>query len=461
MPGLPAKALQLLSARLDGDDSLLTTPSPEALVLGEVLAILKAETPYLVDNMDEIEPAFATASLGQVHRVRLKSRKVIAVKVLYPDVDLELKKQLQLLLGAFRFGPPRMYGLNVAEYDEYFSEKFAQEVDYLAEARTQALFLDTYSDLSPGLVIPQVYPQFSSARVLAQDYEESLHLDEIKLLPEAERTDCAQQLVTFMLLSVFKKGLIHCDLHRANWGYRRESRQLVLYDFGSAIQLSSSQILAFHELLSATQARDNAGCLSSLESLGFDVAKLMKIHDRLAELCSRLLSPLLSSSQAKSAAIGVEIEELLGADKWHFRVSGSPWFLLLMRSVNFALRGVEELRVQVDLKAMLESVLQRPLGGIDRRAMDVEFPARPMTQLFVSVSEKGRELVALELPAVAIDELESLIPEETYRRLIDLGHNLEDAKKRVQQSHYSSQIVFEGADPVKGRHYKVWIANKK
>src|SRR5262249_4451559 len=148
LKGAFMKLVQMLSMR---DDIL----PPEALA---VLSVVQSQVPPMdyaeireqvkreLGKMPEQlfawfdEDAFAAASLGQVHRARLKSGDDVVVKVQYPGVEETVQQDLRnvkaLLQVLTRIGRDVMrQNIDQSEVYQELEERLHEELDYINEAK--------------------------------------------------------------------------------------------------------------------------------------------------------------------------------------------------------------------------------------------------------------------------------------------------------------------------------------
>lgn len=175
----------------------------------------------------EISPEpVAAASLGQVYQARLRTNgQLIAVKVQRPGVKAAIA--LDIFILRFVAGIIRRAGkFNTdlqAVIDEWASSLF-REMDYRREANNGLKFRELYGDL-PDVVVPQMYIEKTTQKVLIMEWVEGQKLAEVKDLYLVEvGVYCSfNQLLEY--------GFYHADPHPGNL-LRTYDGKLAYLDFG-------------------------------------------------------------------------------------------------------------------------------------------------------------------------------------------------------------------------------------
>jgi predicted unusual protein kinase regulating ubiquinone biosynthesis (AarF/ABC1/UbiB family) len=191
--------------------------------------------------------AMAAASLGQVHRARLKDGMEVAVKIQYPGMAQTIQTDLALLRSSLPLlqqavGGGKLALPNDSLIDQVFTQirsQLEEELDYVHEAEQQAWFATHTA--RPGIVIAQPLPQFSCKTVLTQPLLPGLHIDAWlqSQPPQAERDRAAQNLLDWFMACVFVHRRIHADLHPGNFLFSAQGVVAVL-DFGCTRTLSAA-----------------------------------------------------------------------------------------------------------------------------------------------------------------------------------------------------------------------------
>jgi hypothetical protein len=135
---------------------------------------------------------------------------------------------------------------------------------------------------------------------------------------------------------------------------------------------------------------------------------------------------------------------------------------MLMRAMQGLVHALTELEVPVPVKTAFQELhppriaVQVPSVLSELQSDHKASTGAMARSLKVSVRDHQQgEVVRLELPSRAVDELEDLIPGETLARMKDQNLDLSMIKRRIQQSGYAPQILFEAETAE--RRYRVWL----
>lgn len=465
MPGVPAKIGQLLGMRAAKEIS-----APVSMALNEVKAILDRECPLLVQNIETISDWSLSASIGQTHQAVLKSGDVVAIKVQYPGVFDSLSNQIEAIFGLARFSPAKKYDFDLNATKNFLGAKLLEETNYRLEAANQLRFVSRYKESS--VVIPRVYDTYSTDKVLTQSWEPSTQVSTFKSSAQVEvckevAEKAAEVFSSWILDSMFGLGVLHTDLNPRNFGFRVDDGnvRLVVYDFGSTFDFPSELSVLLYQWIDATCVNDIDRIRAAMENLGFSSQRLEPIHGKLLKLSQSLFKPLLAESlwQARDWNLQSSLEEILGADKWWFRTAGPPWFMYLMRSIQGWHCALDILGEPIDFSSNWRVWQER----LRKRAEVSHFkvsPQEPLKKeksslkanyLKVSVLENGEELVALAMPARALEDLEDLLPDHVRAKCADDGIDLVAIKTSALASGGTAQELFAASHGL--RTYKVWL----
>src|SRR5882757_2536040 len=184
--------------------------------------------------------AFAAASLGQVHAGRLKTGEEVAVKIQYPGIARTIREDIRNLTLCMLPGRLSRDWENTKEQLEDLRVRLERETDYEQEAasleRARALFRE-----DDGIVVPRVYPQYSTARVLTMERLPGMHLEEfLATSPSQElRNEFARKILISWYRMLFAGRMLYIDLHPGNFLFMEDGR-LGVVDFGFMLELDDT-----------------------------------------------------------------------------------------------------------------------------------------------------------------------------------------------------------------------------
>ena len=202
------------------------------------------------------EQPFAAASIGQVHKATLPDGKEVVVKVQYPGVDEACESDLKQVRLALRL-------MGVLKVDRKLQDRLFQEIqdslheelNYEIEAQNLDVFRTFHQNLDPQIIIPQVFPDYSSRRVLTLSLEKGESIETASTWDVATRNAMGRRLVRALGQQMFFLKRFHCDPHPGNFAFRRDG-SVIIYDFGGVKTLSTDLVERFKSLVRAGRQHD-------------------------------------------------------------------------------------------------------------------------------------------------------------------------------------------------------------
>ncbi|MFB5661721.1 ABC1 kinase family protein [Alteribacillus sp. HJP-4] len=188
------------------------------------------------------EEPIAAASIGQVHQGRLLDGREVAVKVLRPHIKEILEKDIEILrdlarLMSQRFQWARYYRLQ--DIIEEYGEALRDEIDYYVEARNMEK-MKKHMEAFPHLIIPEVYEDYSSRRVLTMEFITGSKLAVVEGKKSGyNKKLLGRTLADTFLHQVLVDGFFHSDPHPGNIIFI-DSETAALVDFGQIGRLNKS-----------------------------------------------------------------------------------------------------------------------------------------------------------------------------------------------------------------------------
>ncbi len=188
----------------------------------QVREIIEGDLNQPLDKVfSEFDPRpIAAASLGQVHRARLKNGQEVAVKVQRPNIRRTIEVDLEIMLYL-----ATLLQRHVVEAEYYnpvgivkeFSKTIVKELDYILEAANVERFARNFKN-DPTIHVPQTYREYTTERVLVMEYIRGIKISEIDRLKK-EGYDChllARQGANLILKQIFEFNFFHGDPHPGN-----------------------------------------------------------------------------------------------------------------------------------------------------------------------------------------------------------------------------------------------------
>jgi predicted unusual protein kinase regulating ubiquinone biosynthesis (AarF/ABC1/UbiB family) len=310
----------------------LRTDAP-AMPWEKVVKVLEEEYDGepLSELFAEIETeAFAAASIGQVHRAELLDGREVAVKIQYPGIAEALDADLRNAGTIVRLAKAIAPGLDAKAIAEELRERIMEELDYEYEAQNQRFFARAYRD-HPFIYVPEVVTRLSRRRILVTELVTGMDFEQIKELPQEQRSRFGEIVFRGSLGSMFNLQHFNADPHPGNFILMEDGRVAFL-DFGMTKKLDREQIVLEQRAFDAASRNDPEAFRQSLHDLGFvkkpsklDAERLLEhmgavggwyIEDREIEITpKRVMKIIESTNDPRSEYFDLMRRESIPADE--------------------------------------------------------------------------------------------------------------------------------------------------
>ncbi|QLY26997.1 AarF/ABC1/UbiB kinase family protein [Bdellovibrio sp. KM01] len=255
----------------------------------------------------EIEKeALASASMGQVHRAKIKATgELIVLKIQYPNVDKAIDSDLRAiktLLSTLKLIPK---DFNTDSLFAEIREMLLQETDYLQEADAT----EDYHRRLEGdkrFVVPKVFREFSGPKILATSFERGLRADDpvIQSLPQERRNRLATNFLDLYFKEIFEWGVVQTDPHSGNYRIRIDPQghdQLILLDFGATRVYDASFLIPYRQMVKGSLFNHRDMFTEAALKLGFikegDSAELKSVFEA---FCFETVEPFIEFNDPRN-----------------------------------------------------------------------------------------------------------------------------------------------------------------
>ncbi|MFZ9857374.1 MAG: ABC1 kinase family protein [Roseiflexaceae bacterium] len=311
--GVPIKLGQFLSVRVDVLPSAVTAaladlrdhvpPVPFAQI--EPILTEAWQVPYGEQLQSLDTTPVAAASLGQVYKGVRQDGRVVAVKVLRPNINEIIETDLaavQAIVRLIKDYPLIRRRADLQRLFDEFAEVLRQELDYRQEAQnnqrlSQVLRNDT------RVKLPVIHPDLSTAQVLVMDWVYGISPDQRAALDAAgvDRSALAKALLEIFFVQCFESGTFHADPHPGNILIEPtgDGRWVIhLLDLGAVAYVPATLLTHLRTGVVALVGNDIPGIMTELDALDMilpdaDRDEIQRVlRQVLAEVSNRSMSDM-------------------------------------------------------------------------------------------------------------------------------------------------------------------------
>ncbi len=226
-------------------DAVAPFPSEQARAIIE--EELKAPIESLFAEFEDMP--LASASIAQVHGAVLKTGEAVVVKVVRPNIERQIERDLTLLksLGALvRRYHPEGDRIRPDDIVKEFGRVIHDELKMQAEAANASLIRRNFED-SKELYIPKIYWELTASRVMVMERVSGIPIRDLAELRrrQVNLEVLARRGVRLFYTQVFRDNLFHADMHPGNIlvdASNPDDPTLIALDFGIVGSLTPSDL---------------------------------------------------------------------------------------------------------------------------------------------------------------------------------------------------------------------------
>lgn len=259
--------------------------SVEPMDRDTVLSALRAEYDRPIEEIfDAIDDRpLGSASVAQVHKARLVTGELVAVKIQRPHVQEIMAQDISIMRSLARYASRFMGSeqfLDLRSVVDELWQSFREETDFLVEARSLEEFRRNNAECA-FVDCPKPYPSLCTRHVVVMDYVEGIPIDDRRALVRAgyDLEEIGTKLVDNYTSQMLDDGFFHADPHPGNLVIR--DGKIVYLDLGIMGRLSSHDRRAVRDMVFSVARCDSAGLADGLmrfsvsDTSGVDQAHLL------------------------------------------------------------------------------------------------------------------------------------------------------------------------------------------
>lgn len=233
-------------------------PMDRELVLSTLREEYDRPIEDLFDAIDDVP--LGSASVAQVHKARLVTGELVAIKVQRPRVKETMAQDISIMRSLARQAGRFMQDDQVLDFQSVIDElwqSFREETDFLVEARSLAEFgRDNQGVVYVGC--PRPYFDLCTEHVVVMDYVDGISLEDTAALVHAgyDLEEIGTKLVENYARQMLDVGFFHADPHPGNLII--SGGKICFIDLGMMGRLSAHDRAALRDMIFAVGERDTA-----------------------------------------------------------------------------------------------------------------------------------------------------------------------------------------------------------
>ncbi|GGI67555.1 ubiquinol-cytochrome c reductase [Polymorphobacter multimanifer] len=299
----------------------------------------------------------AAASIGQVHRARLKDGRDLAIKVQYPGVRASIDSDVDNVGSLMRLSGLVPAHVDVASLLGEAKRQLHEEADYLREADSLAAFGRLLAH-APEFRVPGLEAGLTTVDVLAMEFLPGQPIEALATADQALRDRVMTAMMALVLRELFEFRLMQTDPNFANYRWNAETGRIVLLDFGATRIVPQPVADAYRRLMQAGLAGDRCEAMAAALSIGLFGADTDAVSQgRVIDMFQTAFAPIAAGDvfDFSTTDVAARLREdglALAQDRsfWHLPPADT---LFLQRKFGGLFLLGSRLKARVDVRALM------------------------------------------------------------------------------------------------------------
>lgn len=323
------------------------------------------------------ETPIGRASISVVHKATTRDGRRVAVKVLRPDIEHHVARDLDLfqpLLEVVAKQTGEYAAGQLLAMFQGFRIQIGEELDLRNEARA----LDHYRRLLaqvdlPRVTVPEVFHELSGPRVLTMEFFDGVPVDDLTTVAGYgyDPAPIVQEVIKGFLLTAIRWGTFHGDVHAGNLLLLPDGRVGVI-DWGIVGRLDSQTHMFFRDLIRAALGEEDAWpdiARHVIRMYGPVLEENLGMDESQTEAFMRMaLEPLLTKPFGE-----VSLADLLTAPQRQVaEVKGLEEAQLSLRAIYTRFKEQRRVRAAAEAQGVYDSGLERGIFMLSKQLMYFE-----------------------------------------------------------------------------------------
>jgi predicted unusual protein kinase regulating ubiquinone biosynthesis (AarF/ABC1/UbiB family) len=383
----------------------------------------------------------AAASLGQVHRARLRDGRMVAVKVQRPGIREQLVRDMDALEDIVEFMDRHTRAGRQYEFGRTFEElrkSLMAELDYRREARNASTLDENLAEFQ-RIIVPRPVEDYTTSRVLTMEFIRGRKITSISPLARLELDGdvLAEELFRAYLKQILVDGFFHADPHPGNV-FLTDDRRIALLDVGMVGRIGPD--LQQHLLRMLLAIADGQGAEAARATIQAGDVRSGYREDIFTADVKTLVADFATARNAENIQVGrVMLEVTRSAAENGIRL---PVELTML---GRALLALDQVGRTLDPQFDPNAAIQRNASDLMRRRMMKNVSPSRMFSNMLEMNELVQKLpgrVNRALEAITEDgiEVRVRVPEEKW-----LLQGMQKISNRIAVSLVASALIVSAA----------------